>query len=86
MTDIFNCPICGGTHYGSNKCPQRTKDEITADKIDLELHRMMSRVEYLYRDDLPSEHWSEIETGLRVLRIKVRKLMHPDDITATSGQ
>ena len=24
MTDIHDCPDCGGTHYGSKECPIKT--------------------------------------------------------------
>ena len=61
----------------------RTKEERLADKIDMELHRLIAAAED-GRDATRRwrQEWSDVIANLRAARL-VRRMMHKDDQAAT---
>lgn len=53
----------------------RTNQQLEADRIDLELHRLAGAAD--------REKWSEIALAIRRARVAVRGKMHPEDRAKT---
>lgn len=63
----------------------RTKQEIEANEIDCDLHRLSRRMERLASEAVPRDRKTWDEASLRVhrARVGVRSLMHRDDVAKT---
>lgn len=57
----------------------RTPNQIKADRLDLELDRLIGRI-----CCEKSVAWAEIALDLAEARVKVRAMMHPEDRKATA--
>lgn len=60
----------------------RTAQQISADRHDCELFRLIGFMEDVARESGNSQMWDAI-FSLRSARIVLRSLMHPDDRAAT---
>lgn len=63
----------------------RTPNQKLADKLDLQLHRMQTRVEDAIADNrgVFRNDWAEVRFALSSTRGRVRAMMHDDDRKAT---